>query len=186
MENAKCRTGIPIHPKLKFTRDDCPQTDEEKQYMKKVPYRSAIEALMYLATCTRPDIAHAVSGCASFMHDPDKKHWEAVKQIISYVNATSYRGRIYGNKESHDHMVDTIYLYTDADHAGDLDNRRSSKGYVVMLHGGAVSWKTKWQEIREGVKYSEIKLVHIHRTQDQVDALTKGLNLSQIIVQHKA
>ena len=251
MENAKCKTGIPIHPKLKFTRDDCPQTDEEKQYMKKVPYRSAIGALMYLATCTRPDIAYAVSACASFMHDPGKKHWEAVKQIISYVNATSYRGLIYGNKESHDHMVDTIYLYTDADHAGDLDNRRSRTGYVVMLHGSAVSWKTKLQErvgissteveyysaseafsearwfrmfmaeilkhqkdpniilednegciklsenpiyqyrtkqidirhhqLREGVKYGEIKLAHIE-TQDQVaDALTKGLNLSQYI-----
>ena len=36
-------------------------------------------------------------------------------------------------------------------------------------------------QLREGVKYGEIKLVHIE-TQDQVaDGLTKGLNLSQYI-----
>ena len=77
-----------------------------------------------------------------------------MKQIISYVNATSYRGLIYGNKESHDHMVDAIYLYTDANHAGDLDNRRSRTGYVVMSHGSAVSWKTKLQE-RVGISSTQ-------------------------------
>ena len=132
MNNSKCKSEIPIHSKLKFTKEYCPQTEEEKKYMRKVPYRSAIGALTDVfsnATCTRPDIAYAVSVCASHMHDPGKKHWEAVKQIISYVNVKSYRGLLCGNKENHDHM-DDIYLYTDADHAGDLDNRRSRTGYV--------------------------------------------------------
>ena len=45
MSNSKCKSGIPIHPKLKFTKEDCPQSEEEKKYMRKVPYRSAIGAL---------------------------------------------------------------------------------------------------------------------------------------------
>ena len=38
-----------------------PVTDAERVEMVDVPYRSAIGSLMYLATCTRPDIAAAVS-----------------------------------------------------------------------------------------------------------------------------
>ena len=43
-------------------------------------------------------------------------------------------------------MKDVVYIYVDADHAGNLDNRRSRTGYVTMLHGSAVSWKTRLQD----------------------------------------
>jgi len=43
-------------------------------------------------------------------------------------------------------MLDKVYVYVDSDHAGDLNNRRSRTGYVAMLHGGAISWKTHLQE----------------------------------------
>ena len=35
--------------------------------------------------------------------------------------------------------------YCDSDWAGDLDNRRSTSGYVFMLAGAAVSWKSRRQ-----------------------------------------
>jgi hypothetical protein len=130
MENSKCRLKVPIHPKTVFTSDDCPKEQADIDYMKKVPYRSAIGSLMYLATCTRPDISYAVSMCASFMHNPGKVHWEAVKNILAYVNSTQDRGIIYGSREHSDEMRDLVYLYVDADHAGDVDNRRSRTGYV--------------------------------------------------------
>jgi hypothetical protein len=118
---------------------------EEKKDMQQVPYRSAIGALMYLAVCTRPDISYAVSVCASYMHNPGRTHWETVKGILAYVNHTSSRGIRYGGRDSTDEFQDTAYLYADADHAGNVDNRRSRTGYVTMLHGGAVSWKTRLQ-----------------------------------------
>ena len=37
--------------------------------------------------------------------------------------------------------------YTDSDWAGDRDKRRSTGGFVVVLCGGAVSWKTRKQDI---------------------------------------
>jgi hypothetical protein len=113
--------------------------------MKKVPYRSAIGSLMYLATCTRPEISYAVSVCASYMHNPGRVHWNAVKGILAYINLTNDRRLIFGGNQT-DEMKDAVYLYADADHAGNLDNRRSRTGYVTMLNGGAVSWKTKLQE----------------------------------------
>ena len=146
METSKCKLKVPMHAKAKFTTEDCPTDEEEIKYMKKVPYRSAVGSLMYLATCTRPDISYAVSMCASYMHNPGRVHWDAVKNILAYVNETKDRGIIYGSRESSDEMINMLYLYVDADHAGDLDNRRSRTGYVAMLHGGAVSWKTRLQE----------------------------------------
>ena len=135
-----------MHPTTKFSAEDCPTEQSEIERMKKVPYRSAIGSLMYLATCTRPDIAYAVSMCASYMHNPGRVHWEAVKCILAYVNQTTYRGITYGGREYANAMKDRIYMYVDADHAGNIDNRRSRTGYVTMLHGGAVSWKTRLQD----------------------------------------
>jgi hypothetical protein len=146
MQNSKSRKHVPILPKTKFSSDDCPTEPSEIEYMKKVPYRSAIGSLMYLATCTRPDISYAVSMCASYMHNPGRAHWEAVKQILAYVKDTQSRGIIYGRSESSDEMKNTVYVYVDADHAGDLDNRKSRTGYVTMMNGGAVSWKTRLQD----------------------------------------
>jgi hypothetical protein len=146
MNNSKCKQRIPIHPKVKLSSEDCPTTEEEIRDMANVPYRSAIGALMYLATCTRPDISYAVSVCASYMHNPGRAHWDIVKGILAYVNETQSRGIIYGSRETSDELMDSVYVYCDADHAGNVDNRRSRTGYVAMLHGGAVSWKTRLQE----------------------------------------
>jgi hypothetical protein len=146
MSNSKCKLMTPIHPKTKLSGDDCPTTAEAKADMDNVPYRSAIGALMYLATCTRPDISYAVSVCASFMHNPGRVHWNTVKGILAYVNQTSSRGLVYGTRECTEELKDSVYIYTDSDYANNIDNRRSRTGYVMMLHGGAVSWKTRLQE----------------------------------------
>ena len=36
--------------------------------------------------------------------------------------------------------------FCDADYAGDTDTRRSTSGYVFLLHNGAVSWQSKRQQ----------------------------------------
>lgn len=146
MLDSKCKIGVPMSDNLKLSKDDCPQTEEEKKRMASVPYRSAIGALMYLATCTRPDISYAVSVCASFMQNPGYKHWMAVKNILAYVNSTKKRGLSYGTRYSSEEWLNYVYLYADADHAGDVDKRRSRTGYVTLLNGGAVSWKTRLQD----------------------------------------
>ena len=40
-----------------------------------------------------------------------------------------------------------MLAYTDSDYAGDLDDRKSTLGYVFMLSGGAVAWSLKKQPV---------------------------------------
>lgn len=52
--------GISLAAHIKLSKKQSPKTEEEKEYMKKVPYASAIGCLMYVMVCTRPDIAQVV------------------------------------------------------------------------------------------------------------------------------
>ena len=52
--------GQPSRTGITLSLDDCPKTSEDKVYMEKVPYTSAVRSLMYAMLCTRPDICFAV------------------------------------------------------------------------------------------------------------------------------
>ena len=59
-----------------------PRDDNEEVLGPEFPYLSAIGALMYLANCTRPDIAFAVNLLARHSATPTKRHWTGVKNIL--------------------------------------------------------------------------------------------------------
>ena len=72
-------------------KDQCPETNEEKDFMAKVPYASTIRSLIYDMVCTKLDIAHAVEAVSRFMSNPRKQHWEVVKWILRYLRGTIER-----------------------------------------------------------------------------------------------
>ena len=77
-----------------------------------VPYLSAISALMYLATCTRPDIAFPVNLLARYSFAPTRRHWNGIKHILRYLKGTSDM-RLFYSKESKQQLlgyVDVGYL----------------------------------------------------------------------------
>jgi hypothetical protein len=51
-----------------------PRDDGEEMLGPEVPYLSAIGALMYLANCTRPDLAFAVNLLARHSTTPTRRH----------------------------------------------------------------------------------------------------------------
>ena len=80
MENAKpLSTPLSMHSKL--SKEECPKSDHEKEFMSKIRYQSAVGSLMYAKIATRPDIAFAVGVVSRFLSNLGKKHWEAVKMI---------------------------------------------------------------------------------------------------------
>ena len=85
-----------------------------------VPYLSAIGALMYLATCTHPNIAFPVNLLARYSYAPTRRHWNGIKHILRYLKGTSDMGLFY-SKESKQQLLG----YADAGYLSDSHKARS-------------------------------------------------------------
>lgn len=64
--------STPLAQHFKLSMRDSPDTDEEKELMKKIPYVNALGCLMYLIVCTSPDLGHSASIVSSCMSNPEK------------------------------------------------------------------------------------------------------------------
>src|SRR6266508_5554230 len=74
---------------LDMNKDQFRPRDENEELLgPEVPYLSAIGALMYIANCTRPDIAFVVNLLARHSAAPTRRHWAGVKNIFRYLNGT--------------------------------------------------------------------------------------------------
>ncbi|TLX69409.1 Ty1/Copia family ribonuclease HI [Labilibacter sediminis] len=109
--------------------------------MSRVPYASAIGSIMYAMTCTRPDVAYALSMVSRYQGNPGESHWTAVKNILKYLRRTKDMFLLYGGKEEL-----KVEGYCDASFQTDRDDCCSQTGWVFMLNGGAVSWKSSKQK----------------------------------------
>jgi hypothetical protein len=51
-------------------------------------YRKVIGSLIYLMTCTRPDISYSVSILSRYMQEPRELHWRFLKRLLKYIKTT--------------------------------------------------------------------------------------------------
>ncbi|KAH9735189.1 hypothetical protein KPL71_017659 [Citrus sinensis] len=134
MKNCNSVT-TPIEKGLKLVKDPAGRIVDSTLY------KQIVGSLMYL-TATRPDIMHAVSSISRYMERPKEDHLLAVKRILRYLRGTAEFGLFYKKgKKSY------LYGFADSDYAGDLDDRRSTSGYVFMFGSAAISWSSKKQPI---------------------------------------
>jgi transposase InsO family protein len=103
------------------------------------PYREAVGCLMYLATCTRPDIAYAVSYISRSTTSPTRQDVIGLKRILRYIQGTLKTGISLGGSDL------TMTAFADADYATDTESRRSISGNVIMFGGGPVLWSSRRQ-----------------------------------------
>ena len=64
------------------------------------------------------------------------------KKALRYAQGTKHYMLTYRRSDSLE-----IKGYSDADFAGDRDDRKSTSGYVFTLAGGAISWRSSKQSI---------------------------------------
>ena len=88
----------------------------------------------------RPDISYGLGQVAKFNHNQGLTHWKAVKRIFRYLAGTRKPGIFFSPREDQG-----VVAFTDADHAGDLDNRGSKSGCVFLCHCGSISWFNRKQ-----------------------------------------
>ena len=109
--------------------------------MNKGQYQRLVGKLIYLAH-TRPDIAYAMSVVSQFMYDPKERHLQAVNKILQYLKTSPKRGLLFQRNEKL-----KMEVYTDADYARSVMDRRSTTGYCMFLGGNLVSWRSKKQNV---------------------------------------
>jgi len=73
---------------------------------------------------------------------PTEEQWAAAKGVLRYVAGTRHMGILYGKGGRK-----VVLGYGDANYARCVDTKRSTTGYVFVLHGGAVSWSSKRQPV---------------------------------------
>ena len=91
-------------------------------------------------TASRPDICFSVGVCARYQANPKESHLAVVKRIIRYVNGTTDYG-IWFSKDKNSGLAG----YSDADWAGNVDDRKSTTGGCFYLGNNLVSWYNKKQ-----------------------------------------
>ena len=72
----------------KFNLMQCPKNDVERKQMESIPYASVVGSLMYLQTCTRPDISFVVGMLGRYQSNPGIDLWKAAKKVMRYLQGT--------------------------------------------------------------------------------------------------
>ena len=128
-------TGVPIEQNHRIGND------EGNPKVEKTQYQRLVGKLIYLSH-TRPDIAYAVSVVNQFMHDPRERHLQAVDKIIQYLKVSPGKGLLFKKGKNL-----SMKVYTNADYAGSIVDRRSTTGYCMFLGGNLVTWRSKKQNV---------------------------------------
>lgn len=131
----------PTDVNQRLTKEMAFNSEGELHDMSGVPYQEVVGSILYLAQCTRPDIAFAVGMVSKFNNQHGPAHWTAVKRILKYLKGTrefKMEFSAAGNRE--------VIGFSDADWGADVDDRKSCTGYVFTMQGGAISWLSKKQQ----------------------------------------
>jgi hypothetical protein len=138
--------SVPMQHTVRLTADDCPTTDAEKLKMAAYPFRSAISCLQWLLIIGRLDISFAVVSCSRFSSNPGMPHWLAVVMIFRYLIGSKDLRITYVRLPNLQKPL--IVAYSDADWGtSDVDKRRSVTGYIIMMCGGPIMWRTKFGRV---------------------------------------
>ncbi|CAI7753059.1 unnamed protein product, partial [Closterium sp. NIES-53] len=103
------------------------------------PYPELVGCLMYLMTCTRPDLAYPLSILARYVAPGRHRieHKAAAKRVLRYLCSTSGLGLVLGGRSP---VV--LTGHADASWVDNLTTQRSSQGYSFSLGSGSVSWRS--------------------------------------------
>ena len=110
--------------------------------MEGISYTSTVGSLMYAQTCTRPDISFAVGILGIYQSNPIMDHRKAAKKVMRYLQGTKDFMLTFRRFDSL-----KVTSYSDSDFARCIDSRKFTFGYLFMLVGGAISWKSAKQTI---------------------------------------
>ncbi|CAI7898056.1 unnamed protein product, partial [Closterium sp. NIES-54] len=143
------------------------------------PYPELVGWLMYLMTCTRPDLAYPLSILARYVAPGRQRpeHMAAAKRVLRYLCSTSGLGLVLGGRGP---VV--LTGHADTSRVDDLATQRSSQGYTFSLGSGSVSLEHRTKHIalryflaRELQQRGQLRLAYVASQANSADIFTKAL-----------
>jgi hypothetical protein len=115
--------------------------NDEGEKINSTTFKSLVGSLRYLS-CTRLNILYGVGLVSRFMEIPIMTHFKALKRILRYIKGTIDFGLFYSYSNS-------FYLvgYSDSDWTEDMDDRKSTTGFVFYMGDTVFTWSLKKQSI---------------------------------------
>ena len=133
-------------------------------------YRNATGELIFAMITCRADISFPVIKLTQYNSNPAIEHYEAVKKVFRYLNATITDGLQFWRPRPNRNLIKvspptpepdnhsvviptesgsstTAYGYTDSDLAGDTKTRKSVSGVTIFFGGAAAVYKTILQRM---------------------------------------
>jgi hypothetical protein len=134
MQDCKAmHTPLSADEKLSLSDGDPSTSDDATNY------RSVVGALQYL-TFTQSDISFAVNKVCQFLHAPTTAHWSFVKRILHYLHGTCDLGILIRRSS-----LLLLNAFSDADWAGNVDDRCSTGGFAIFLGPNLITWCARKQ-----------------------------------------
>ncbi|KAD3640208.1 hypothetical protein E3N88_29431 [Mikania micrantha] len=133
---------VPVVKGDVFGTFQCPKTEVEKEQMRLIPYASVVGSIMYANGCTCPDIAYIAGMLGRYQSNPGLDHWKAAKNVLRYLQGTKDYKLTYRRSDNLE-----VIGYSDSDFAKCKDDKKSTSGYIFMLAGGPISWKSHKQQL---------------------------------------
>ncbi|CAI7888565.1 unnamed protein product [Closterium sp. NIES-54] len=151
----KVATPLPAEFKLvKAAEDERVEAEEQQQF------QSLVGSLLYATVQTRPDISFSVGQLARVVQNPSEEQVDAAERVVKYLNSNPSIGVQYSAsaqvkqkgvevlKEKGVRLGEGklfLICFTEATWASEIDDSSSVGGYICVVVGGPVSWKSKKQ-----------------------------------------
>ncbi|GAA5992526.1 hypothetical protein JCM11641_006981 [Rhodosporidiobolus odoratus] len=116
-----------------------------------VPYRELLGALVWLSSCTRPDLAFAVSVASRYSSCPAERQWALLERVCRYIAGTLNHGLLSTPSATNKPFSpDHLSGWSDSNHAADKGSRRSVSGFVFCIGDDffiftAICWSSRRQ-----------------------------------------
>jgi hypothetical protein len=141
--------ATPMETSLRISKADAPTVVDEKV---KSEFQQALGSILFACVMSRPDLANACAQLGRVMSAPSAEHLIALKRVLRYIAGTLDYGICFTNQRwktpGEDEAISplTLTCFCDSDWASNPEDRSSTSGYILMLAGGPVTWKSKKQK----------------------------------------
>ena len=133
LSHASMSSCKPVDKPTSFSKLDLQSTE---LFLDPTRFHQIIGALQYL-TFTWPYICYVVNKVCQFMHAATEGHWAVVKHILWYLKGTYS----FGLHLTCDSAL-SLHGFTDANWVDNIDDRKSTGGYIVFLGTTPILWKS--------------------------------------------